>query len=177
MKKEELLKDLYKLKRTTFKNPLSSFLDYETISLADVIALVERLNEPEKVAIPRFVAEAFEKAKVDNWFASSLINVMYDSSDEVAFWLEVPSNEKLLLRAWLDGYEIEKEKLYYVVDGRGQMLLFKSQDLGINRSNGVDFEKVLKVYGHEPSNMYQLTEKEIRDYDARFMLFMIESAE
>ena len=141
----------------------------------DILPLIDQLDETKKVAIPRFVADAFEEAKVDNWFASSLINVMYDSSDEVAFWLEVPSNEKLLLRAWLDGYEIEKEKLYYVVDGKGQMLLFKSQDLGVNRSNGADFETVLKVHEHNPSNMYQLTEKEIRDYDARFMLFVIEA--
>ena len=69
---------------------------------------IKRLDEPEKVVLPEFVAEAFEKAKGDNWFASLLINAMYDSSDEVGYWLEVPSNEKLLLRYWLDGYEVEK---------------------------------------------------------------------
>lgn len=166
--KKWLLNEVRKLPYE-FKNGYANF------KAVDILPLFDQLYETEKVTLPKFVAEAFEEAKVDNWFATSLINVMYNSSDEVAFWLEVPSNEKLLLRAWLDGYEIEKEKLYYVVDEKGQMLLFKSQDRGVLRSNGADFEKVLKVHEHYPSNMYQLTEKEIRDYDPRFMLFVIEA--
>lgn len=139
--------------------------------LAYALQLGRQLDEPEKVVIPQFVADAFESAKGDSWFASQLISAMYESSDEVGYWLEVPSNEKLLLRAWLDGYEVEKEKLYYTVDEKGQTLLFKSQDRGILRSNGADLEKVLSVYEHRHPNMYQLTEKEIKDYDERYWMF------
>ncbi len=175
MNKQELLESIENMGSEVSENyPHDQVVDRELI-----IKLVEGLDEPDKVVIPQFVAEAFEKAKWDNVYAEQLITTMYDSSDEVGYWLEVPSNEKLLLRAWLDGYEIEKEKekLYYTVDGKGQLVLFKSQDRGIIRSYGEDLETVLMVYEQSPSNMYQLTEKEIKGYDERFMAFAVEVAE
>ena len=139
--------------------------------LAYALKLAHQLDEPEKVVIPQFVAEALEKAKGDNWYASQLINAMYDSSDEVGYWLEVPSNEKLLLRAWLDGYE-EKEKLYVVVLSNGHLTNYLAYDL-------VDNVFFISRTQEEILNKFKkrFTEQEIKDYDERFWPFAVEVAE
>ena len=97
---------------TVFEADGVSYID-TAVSVMQVYDLIDQLDEPVKVVVPRFVAEAFEKVKGSNVYAESILKDMYNSSDEVANWLVAPSNEKLLLRAWLDGYEIEKEPLYY----------------------------------------------------------------
>ena len=89
--------------------------------------------------------------------------------DEVGYWLEAPSNEKLLLRAWLDGYEIEKEPLYYVLDKHRKTMLRKNGLGDIHNSSGADFD-ILEVY---QLSMYQFTEKEIKGFDERYMAFAV----
>ena len=146
--------------------------------LAYALQLARQLDEPAKVVIPRFVAEALEKAKGSNYFASQLINAMYDSSDEVGYWLEVPSNEKLLLRAWLDGYEVEKEKLYYVELPNTN---FESESLYLAQGNvSGDYwfnSRLERLYYKAGVCKHQFTEKEIKDYDERYWPFAVEVAE
>ena len=76
---------------------------------------LEQLDEPEKVTIPQFVAEIIEYYKKQN-------ATLYDALREKNFnkqyddWLlnEQGAYDKVA-RAWLDGYEVEKEKRYTVV--------------------------------------------------------------
>ena len=114
--------------RADRSDPYTQYVGGVNDAVSRVKELLDQLDEPKKVVIPQFVAEAFEKAREDNWFASQLINAMYDSSDEVGYWLEVPSNEKLLLRAWLDGYEVEKEAFYRIKIG-GFLYFVKFDDV------------------------------------------------
>ena len=86
----------------------------QMVDREEVLNLIDLLEEPEKVVIPRFVAEAFEKARGCNVYTESIFKDMYNSSLEVTNWLVAPSNEKLILRAWLDGYEVEKEILWEI---------------------------------------------------------------
>lgn len=50
---------------------------------------------------------------------------------EIKKWLEDKNNQETVARAWLDGYEVEEEKRYYVkmlkanFDGKIQILSFK----------------------------------------------------
>lgn len=173
MNKQELIKGLNWLRDACAKE--GGFTSGVRIGLTLAIGEIEKLDEPEKIVIPKFVAEAFEKAREDNCFASQLINAMYDSSDEVGYWLEVPSNEKLLLRAWLDGYEIEKEKLYYVIDKS------KIPILTIHEGKVVASVSVSKVERAEKLSTtdfkYRLTEKQIKDYDGRYWSFAVEVEE
>jgi len=39
----------------------------------------------------------------------------WNKSDELICWIKKTSNQELFARAWLDGYEVEKEKRYTVV--------------------------------------------------------------
>lgn len=75
---------------------------------------LEQLDEPEKVIVPQFVAEHIEHSKeigrdLQDAMNSSLINKQVDQ------WLYTKNNMETFARAWLDGYEVEKEKRYTVV--------------------------------------------------------------
>jgi hypothetical protein len=88
------------------------FVD-EPISKASVFNILNQLDEPEKVTIPQFVADWIEESK------KSCENVVEffeyrSSSFEITKWLEEEKRFDLVARAWLDGYEVEKEKRYLV---------------------------------------------------------------
>lgn len=74
---------------------------------------LEQLDEPEKVKVPQFVAEHIKHAKE---IGRDLQDAMNSSSihKEVDEWLYTDNNMELFARAWLDGYEVEKEKQYVV---------------------------------------------------------------
>ena len=175
MNKQELINSI-KLARHSYSNE-DSFCGGVRTGIGIALGEIEELDEPERVVIPQFVADHIEFCKSKN----KRLNVALSESpeNEMAFEMGVNLEEanEIYARAWLDGYEIEKEKLYYTVDEKGQTLLYKSQERGILRSNGPKLETVLKEYEHEDSNMYQLTEKEIKDYDWRYWLFAVEVAE
>ncbi|HEQ1459137.1 TPA: DUF1642 domain-containing protein [Streptococcus pyogenes] len=83
----------------------------------------EKLNKPEKVKIPQFVAEIIEYYKGQN-------ATLYDALREKNFnkqyseWLLNEQNAyNKVARAWLDGYEVEQEKRYEVsIKASGQYL-------------------------------------------------------
>ena len=75
---------------------------------------LKQLDEPEPVKVPQFVAEIIEYYNGQN-------TTLYDALREKNFnkqyneWLmnEQDAYNKVA-RAWLDGYEVEEEKRYYV---------------------------------------------------------------
>ena len=68
--------------------------------------------EREKLKIPQFIADKIEYCKkIDGYRLFNAMDYCY-SFKKCAEWLE--SNEKNFARAWLDGYEVEQEKLYTV---------------------------------------------------------------
>lgn len=67
-------------------------------------------EKPNTVVIPQFVAEWLEDCKGKK---QSLYSALQDC-DSVNNWLDIEGNEELFARAWLDGYEVEQEKLYTV---------------------------------------------------------------
>ena len=87
---------------------------------------LEQLDEPEKVAIPQFVAEIIEYYKKQN---ATLYDVLREKNFNKQYndWLlnELDAYDKVA-RAWLDGYEVEKENQYVVTLKNGQPLI-KSQ--------------------------------------------------
>ena len=73
---------------------------------------LEGILEREKVTIPKFVADWIEKYKENNII--SLSGAFEYAKEEVDIWLSDWTNQETFARAWLDGYEVEKEKRYYV---------------------------------------------------------------
>ena len=78
----------------------------------------EKLNKPETVKIPQFVADWIEKRKRELSIREAMSQAHV--SAEVDDWLmELDEdgaflNQDLFARAWLDGYEVEKEPKYKV---------------------------------------------------------------
>lgn len=91
---------------------------FGTVLVDEVLENLKQLDEPEKVKVPQFVADWIEKYKTE----LSLREAMSQAhvSIEVNDWLiELDSsgafsNQDIFARAWFDGYEVEKEKRYYV---------------------------------------------------------------
>lgn len=86
------------------------------IPTESAICLIEQLDEPEKVKVPQCVHKYIQEAKEYKWDLQDLIKSIDDEdSEELQRWFYHECNQETLARAWLDGYEIEKEKRYTVV--------------------------------------------------------------
>lgn len=71
---------------------------------------LEGMVEREKVKVPQFVADFIAEQKKLGYTLSYSIDA--SMSDRVAEWYW--DNSELFARAWLDDYEVEKEKRYFV---------------------------------------------------------------
>lgn len=74
---------------------------------------LEQLNEivTKKVTVPQYVADWIEEAKKEGYSIFGAINKA--PKGEVEGWIEL-QNVEIFAEAWVNGYEVEKEKLYYV---------------------------------------------------------------
>ena len=81
--------------------------------LKTVLKDLKQLDEPKKVVVPQFVADWIKEARKTCKDVAELFEFDF-TNDEVGKWFmqEIPFD--LVARAWLDGYEVEKEKQYVV---------------------------------------------------------------
>ena len=80
------------------------------IDVDRIIDAIKQLDEPEKVKVPQFIAEFItEQKKLGHTLSYSIDASM---SDIVAEWYW--DNSELFAQAWIFGYEVEKEKKYFV---------------------------------------------------------------
>ncbi|MDS2752320.1 DUF1642 domain-containing protein [Streptococcus pneumoniae] len=109
MNKQELIKKLEE-RRTIIGN----FQGY-AVWWKDVKEIFEQLGEPQPVKVPQCVAEYIEFKKKNNFHVYGAMRVIEDHYDKkVPDWFYENNIEKFCL-AWLNGYEVEKEKRYTVV--------------------------------------------------------------
>lgn len=85
------------------------------------INMIERLDEPQKVTVPQYVADWIKKCKTFEHLISlsfALNPISWEEnrlSDECIDWLKSTSNQETFARAWLDGYTVEKENKFVVM--------------------------------------------------------------
>lgn len=85
------------------------------VSYDDVLNLVKQLDEPQKITIPKFVADYIEFKKKYDFHIYGAMRTIEDYEDKrVPNWFYEGNIEKFCL-AWILGYEVEKEKRYKVV--------------------------------------------------------------
>ena len=91
------------------------------------LELIKLLDEPQPVKVPQFVADWIEVCK--EHLTTSLYTAMNpdfmkenNQSFDFIVWIKQTSNQDLVARAWLDGYEVEEEKRYEVILCNGQSL-------------------------------------------------------
>lgn len=101
---------------------IKHFEDMPYVSISQMgkksfVDLIEQLDEPEKVTVPQFVADLIKYAKEHDWDLEDTFQDIAgnDGSSDIYQWYYTNSdNMDKFARAWLDGYDVEKEKRYYV---------------------------------------------------------------
>ena len=73
------------------------------------------LDEPQTVKIPQVIAEYIKQKKYDDYhLLGAMIEIRSHKNKEIDEWFEEDDNMELFARAYLDGYEVEKEPKYTV---------------------------------------------------------------
>ena len=128
MNKQELINELKRIslekQHKALTHPESkNYYEGMVMAYSQVVHMVNtvlKLDEPQKPVVPKFVAEWIELCKEKADLISCLsgsyeydVN-QYKRITEDEDWLFEADHQELVARAWLDGYEVEKEPLYYV---------------------------------------------------------------
>ena len=110
MNKQEALKKTEKLEGLNIKDKDFNF-DIEMIPKGDVLEFIEQIDEPEKHVVPQFVADMIVKRKKQgDSLVATLVNL--GAFGDAQRWIRKGDNGDTFAKAWLFGYEVEKEKLY-----------------------------------------------------------------
>lgn len=126
MNKQEFQQNIKDMKPTNYINSITIYDAYSEgfeEAKQNVLPVSNFLAEPEKPVVPQFVADWIKYCKSTKLtflgafhpvsehgirFADTLTDEIWKAID----WAR--RNQETFARAWLDGYEIEKEKLYTV---------------------------------------------------------------
>ena len=80
--------------------------------LKDADKIRQELN---RVKVPLVVAEYIEQKKAEDYhLLGAMTEIRSHKNKEIDEWFREDDNMELFARAWLDGYEVEKEKRYLV---------------------------------------------------------------
>ncbi|HFQ6579885.1 TPA: DUF1642 domain-containing protein [Listeria monocytogenes] len=117
--------------------------------------------------VPQFVADWIEQrdAKGDDLY-TAMDKSWQSMNYKVIDWLEEGEDRyNKFARAWLDGYEVEKEPLYYIIvtDSRFGYINLNLQTGGYITSTNGEFGRFKTKF----------TEQEIKELDERFWAFAI----
>nr|DAN51211.1 MAG TPA: Protein of unknown function (DUF1642) [Caudoviricetes sp.] len=117
MNKQELIEYCESL-----KGNLNKFIN--GIEVDKIIKKIEQLDEPQKPVVPRFVHKYIREARECNWDFQDLFKYIDDEdNEEFQKWFYHECNQETLAIAWINGYEVEKEKRYLVkIKSTGQCL-------------------------------------------------------
>ncbi|EAE4015259.1 DUF1642 domain-containing protein [Listeria monocytogenes] len=152
----ELLSGWYNGKEFGTGNSLVKVSKDKIIATKDCFIAKEK--EPELVVVPRFADDWINHCEQREYDLACLLD--YEESNmpaETCSWLRSKdSNQELIVRAWLDGYEVEKEPLYYV-----QLIQGICGYLNV-RNDGIQF---LNSRGQTAELKTRFTEKEIKAMD------------
>lgn len=98
---------------------------------------VVKVKEPELIAVPRFAADWIKHCKQrENDLACLLEYGNAGIPDEMYEWLiSSADNQELLARAWLDGYEVEKEPVWVVENENG----YRLRSITMNPGNSLNW--------------------------------------
>ncbi|MCE6986859.1 DUF1642 domain-containing protein [Streptococcus suis] len=106
MNKQEAINELKKYK--------VGFGEAAAVRFDRIVSVINQIHEPQKVVVPKFVAEWLKEYR----YANTLLKVLNAAENErivpsaVNDW--ILDNQRDFVIAWLDGYDIEQERLYTV---------------------------------------------------------------
>ena len=153
----ELLRDV--AKRASYRTGRRS------VHIDEIVELVNQIDEPQKVVVPKFVAEWIEKEKKKKQKSrlSHALGRVFNDSNELSLYIKQQEGDytETIAKAWVYGYTVEKEKRYTVEipnpDSDSLTVLEKFDDGTVVVSQMDVFPVDWRDYAE-----YQLTEEEIR---------------
>lgn len=176
MNKQELIDEIKRIHASAIgrshvsTHPLYS--DGVADTCSDVIKLLEQLDEPQKPVVPKFVVDFIEEYRDGG---ATLYEMMDSSEDEVYTWLfgnpriETENERQLLFaQAYVVGYEVEKEQLYYVVFDILQSQKYLVKNIKTETFYLSNNENVIGNY-----EQVSFTETEIKAIDERYWAFAV----
>lgn len=134
------------------------------VARKEILDDLKQLDEPKKVVVPKFVAEWIEYAKkkgdslIDSFNPWDLYGAEYIDATR---WID--NNQETFALAWVNGYEVEKEQLYYVFDTTTK------QYLGVDKV----VNKAFWLSSQNSGARTPLTEQEIKSVDERYWQFAV----
>ncbi len=176
MNNQELIDDIEKNKNEFYK--LST--DMKSTGISKCIATgtytglsisqkkIEQLDEQPKVTVPQFVAKWIKQCKekatladcLDGYYEISNGEVV--SSEDFQNWVVDNENDELTAKAWIFGYEVEKEPLYQIE------LPGTSWGAYLTKADDGDL-----VVWQNTNRGTQFTESEIKAIDERYWAFAV----
>ena len=137
-----------------------------SVHIDKIVELVNQIDEPQKVVVPKFVAEWIEKEKEkkNKSRLSHALGRVFNDSNELSLYIKQQEGDytETIAKAWIYGYTVEKEKRYTVEipnpDSDSLTVLEKFDD-------GTVVISQMAVFPVDWRNQaeYQLTEAEIRN--------------
>lgn len=138
------------------------------VKIDKVRELIEQLDEKQKVTVPKFVATWINQCKekatladcLDGYYEISNGEVV--SSEDFQNWVADNENDELTAKAWMFGYEVEKEPLYQIQ--------FPGTSWGayLTKADNGD----LVIFQNTTSGS-TFTESEIKSIDERYWAFAV----
>ena len=125
-----------------------------------VLDIISQIDETQKVVVPKFVAEWIEEGKRSGWHLQKALSNL-DDDEKVGDWV-YDENDDLVsekvdtfARAWLDGYEIEKEKQWVVKDDTGYLsyLQFSTHNI-FERETSLDKNDAYKFKSKSKADLF-----------------------
>ena len=105
MNKQELIEKYEYLNHDCFRR----------VDVSEVLGDLKKLDEPEKITIPQVAADWIKWTKAEGLDLQDAMNLIAgEENEKLLRWFYHESNQETFARAWLDGYEVEKEKRYLV---------------------------------------------------------------
>ena len=134
------------------------------VALDDVLDLVKQLDEPQPVEVPQCVGDWIEEVRKTCKDVADFFDFDF-TNEEVGKWFMQEQPFDLVARAWLDGYEVEKEKKYKITllnqnDGN---LYLVNQNANLGDKYG-HFSPVVLLFTKSTffsEKCYKLTKKEV----------------
>lgn len=125
MNKQELIKKIEASKCSEFIYGFDGWKEEKKFNsgLDCALSYVNQLDEPQKPVVPQFVAEWIEYCKSNKLTLLGAFDPVSEHGIGLAntftgeVWKGIDwakRNQETFARAWLDGYEVEKEQLYTV---------------------------------------------------------------
>lgn len=155
-----------------YKDEDSDYQRGQRNAYRDVATWIEEFDEQPKVTVPKFVADWIKRCKEKATLADCLDGYYEISngegvcSEDFQNWVVDNENDELTAKAWMFGYEVEKEPIYEVIiDQRYLVQLFS----GRTDARLVEFEE-LTMWSE---SAYKLTEETIKAIDERYWAFAV----